>query len=93
MTTYELEAGKNMIDSVDVVGVSCVMTDHNPCMKDPSFGPVCTNDSVRLTGGNSNNEGRLEYCYQETWSPVCSVSMAEATVACRQLGYAEFACK
>ena len=88
MTTYGLETGKMVFNNVDVAGVSCQV--YSSCMKPPSNSNACTNDSIRLSGGSVSNEGRLEYCYQGTWTPFCSVSPREATVACRQLGYTSY---
>ena len=49
---------------------------------------VCTSGAVRLVGGTSSNEGKLEYCYNGVWSSVCySFRNKEATVACKQLGF------
>ena len=48
----------------------------------------CTNGSVRLVGGETAREGRLEYCYHGVWSQFCNTfHLEEATVACKQLGF------
>ena len=91
MTTYELEMGKALSNNVDVAGVSCQV--YRSCIKPSDSSNTCTNDSVRLRGGSVSNEGRLEYCYQGTWTPFCSVGPKEATAACRQLGYTDYDCK
>ena len=50
--------------------------------------PSCTNGDIRLVGGQSSREGRLEYCYLGEWSQICSnFQMEEAMVACKQLGF------
>ena len=55
---------------------------------------ACTNGTVRLVGGASSNEGKLEYCYNGAWSPVCYIFQAkEAMVACKQLGFSNSASK
>ena len=55
---------------------------------------VCTTDGdLRLRGGNSTHQGRLELCSQGIWGTVEDDfflyywSSTEAMVVCRQLGY------
>ena len=45
--------------------------------------------SVRLIGGNSEREGRVEVLYDDEWGSVCDDWFDEnaADVLCRQLGY------
>ena len=48
----------------------------------------CTQGSIRLQGG-SNTDGSVEVCHINIWGTVCSDStwgLADAQVACRQLG-------
>ena len=52
------------------------------------YSTACTNGAVRLVGGASSNEGKLEYCHYGAWSSVCyNFDDEEATVACKQLGF------
>ncbi|XP_075986562.1 lysyl oxidase-like 2 [Anticarsia gemmatalis] len=49
--------------------------------------------SLRLVGGRSNNEGRVEIYYNKTWGSICpdGWTLYEASAVCRHLalGYAE----
>ena len=52
----------------------------------------CQPGSVRLVGGSSSQEGRIELCVQfspgvTVWGSMCSMSVGVAEVVCRQLGY------
>ena len=49
----------------------------------------CTTGEVRLVGGRSPLEGRVEICYYNQWGTVCddSWSSYDARVVCGQLGY------
>ena len=44
---------------------------------------------VRLVGGNSKNEGRVEIYYNNTWGTVCNTywGSSDSNTVCQQLGY------
>ena len=50
---------------------------------------ACTSGDIRLVGGASNLEGRVEICVNATWGTVCDFNWgtADANVACGQLGF------
>ena len=50
---------------------------------------LCNHGDVRLLGGQSKYEGRVEFCYSGSWTSVCprSWDYREAAVICRQSGF------
>ena len=56
---------------------------HYQCILD------CADGDIRLRGGSSSMEGRVEICYSGVWGTVCDdlFGRADAAVACRQLGF------
>lgn len=50
---------------------------------------LCANGELRLMGGSTDMEGRVEICINETWGTICDESWGtmDAQVACRSLGF------
>ena len=55
-----------------------------------SVGSNCTYGDVRLVDGSNQYEGRVEVCINDQWGTVCDNSWgnADASIVCKQLGYA-----
>lgn len=49
----------------------------------------CVNGSIRVMGGSSSMEGRVEICQDGDWGTVCDDgwTTVDANIACRQLGF------
>ena len=50
---------------------------------------MCNDGEIRLVGGSSDNEGRVEVCVSSAWGTVCDDGWDEddAKVVCAQLEY------
>ena len=55
------------------------------------FVAPCTQGELRLVGGSSELEGRLEICNNNQWGTICDDQFGpnSANVACRQLGHSD----
>ena len=52
----------------------------------------CTDGDLRLVGGQTENQGSVQICYNNAWTYVCDRQWYtdEANVACRQLGFQSY---
>lgn len=50
---------------------------------------ICDTGAIRLAGGSTPREGRLELCFGGLWSTISDdlFSTFDALVVCRMLGY------
>ena len=53
---------------------------------------ACNNGEIRLEGGSSLYDGRVEVCRNQQWGGICDNmwSSVDATVVCRHLGFSGF---
>ena len=50
----------------------------------------CTNGDLRLVGGQTENQGSVQICYNNAWTYLCSGwywGTTEANVVCGELGF------
>ena len=93
------ENGTLALSTDNVAGVDCIYDapTEPSCIDKPDGAgdqaPTCSNNGgIRLAGG-STNEGRLEYCLNGKYTPLCSIDHKTATVACKQLGFTQYSCE
>ena len=57
-----------------------------------NFLAVCENRELRLTGGTTDREGRVEVCMNGRWMAVCKNGWTEreAGLLCRKMGHSSF---
>ena len=53
---------------------------------------ACVEGSIRLSGTDIANAGRVEVCSNSLWTSVCHNTWdpLDARVVCRELGYSEY---
>ena len=69
------------IDSDSAAGIRCI--------GDTTLGLECNKGDIRLVGGESENEGRVEFCFHGFWGTLCDETWTEeeALVTCKQAGF------
>ena len=92
--------GSIVLDNVQCIGTEAQLlncrhsTTHN-CIHAEDAGVICqgpvqcVTGTIRLVGGTSVAEGRVEICYRGVYGTVCDDlwGLPDAQVVCRQLGY------
>ena len=70
-----------LIFSGDKAGIKCVTNS--------DLGSECDDGELRLVGGESEKEGRVEFCLNGFWETICDKTWTEeeALVACKQAGF------
>ena len=48
----------------------------------------CSYGEIRLIG--SEQEGKIELCYEGAWTPVSRLDKTAASMACKQLGFLDY---
>ena len=100
-TRLSLSDGKKLLPNTDVAGVDCIYDRPAPppCITNndanPTYSCTAAKGSIRLVdnnGAESTNEGRVEYCNGQYWTPLCTMDNRAAAVACRQLGHTQYQC-
>ncbi|XP_072035889.1 scavenger receptor cysteine-rich domain superfamily protein-like [Amphiura filiformis] len=87
--------GAILLDEVRCIGYERTLGEcphsgwrNHDCYHSEDAGVSCEQD-IRLFGGHSSNEGRVEMFHNGGWTPLCDASWGdkEAVVVCRQLGF------
>lgn len=102
-TSYSQANGKAALPNHEVAGVDCLYDapTEPPCIDMPANAganaPNCTNEgSIRLVDVNgqvANSEGRLEYCLNGKFTPLCWINQHVASAVCRSNGFTQYSCE
>lgn len=99
---YSIADGILNAPKYEVAGVDCIydVPTVPSCVDKPANAeeqaPDCTPDGIlRLVDEMGEqipdySQGRLEYCFNGNWAPLCSLEQNASRVACRQLGFTQY---
>lgn len=76
---------------VSVILVSSYCHPKNVCPPSLCVG-ICEDGQIRLSGGSTVMEGRVEICFNETWGTICDNfwTSNDGNVVCNELGFSRF---
>lgn len=57
------------------------------CITSYQIGTECVEGDIKLVDGTSSDNGRVMYCFEGYWTPLCSLSTNTASAICQTLGY------
>ena len=79
----------NVVEWVDCFGIQLTLTLLFPVHTANDPPKVCEDGEIRLQGGRTQADGRVEICFNDRWGTVCDDEFGreEAAVLCRQQGF------
>ena len=81
------DAGVTCIGRLSVICINFMTLQCAHAERDNSS--MCIDGTIRLMGGVTKREGRVEICHQHQWGSICDNGwgVSDSQVVCRQLGF------